>query len=129
MVHRMGIGIMSWFCLAGISGGKRVLLTDARHLDDPHLSRPECRRTELSPEEDILKEREWAWLQICATYNCLMGMAKIGRRWLSDTAKCRNIYFYHPNLLKPCSLNQSMKALTISHRCYHPFPRKYVKRL
>ena len=44
-----------------------VLLTDAWHLDGLHLSRPECRRTEPSPKEVILKEEKWAWLQICAT--------------------------------------------------------------
>ena len=35
----------------------RVLLTDAWHLDDLHRSRPECRRTELSPDEFILRDR------------------------------------------------------------------------
>ena len=33
------------------------LLTDAWHLDDLHRSRPECRRTELSPDEFILRDR------------------------------------------------------------------------
>ena len=34
-----------------------VLLTDAWHLDDLHRSRPECRRTELSPDEFIFRDR------------------------------------------------------------------------
>ena len=33
------------------------LLTDARHLDVLHRSRPDCRRTELSPDEFILRDR------------------------------------------------------------------------
>ena len=34
-----------------------VVLTEAWHLDDLHLSRPESRRTELSPGEFIFQER------------------------------------------------------------------------
>ena len=33
------------------------LLTDAWHLDVLHRSRPECRRTELSPDKFILRDR------------------------------------------------------------------------
>lgn len=49
-----------------------VLLTDAWHLDDLHLSRPECRRTEPSPKGVILKERSGLGYKYVQTYNCLM---------------------------------------------------------
>ena len=35
----------------------RGLLTDAWHFDVLHRSRPECRRTELSPDEFIMRDR------------------------------------------------------------------------
>ena len=56
MIEEMGaeVGGRLWArCVHGVG----ALLTDARHLDDLHLSRPECRRTDLSPNEFILEER------------------------------------------------------------------------
>ena len=44
--------------LARCADGVGALLTDARHLNNLHLSRPECRRTDLSPNEFILEETE-----------------------------------------------------------------------
>ena len=57
MIKEMGPGVVGRL-LARCGGGMGALLTDARHLDDLHLSRPECRRTDLSPNEFILEERE-----------------------------------------------------------------------
>ena len=56
MIEEMGAGIVG-LSLACCVNGVGALLTDARHLDDLHHSRPECRRTDLSPNEFILEER------------------------------------------------------------------------
>ena len=60
----MDAGIIGWVVGRGV-GGMGALLTDAGHLDDIHLSRPECRRTERSPDEFIFEREKWTWLQIC----------------------------------------------------------------
>ena len=52
MICRMDAGIIWPGCWP--SGGT---LTDAWHLDDLHLLRPEYERTEISPGEFILEER------------------------------------------------------------------------
>ena len=106
-----------------------MLLTDAWHLDDLHLSRPECRRTEPSPKEVILKERSGlGYKYVQRTYNCLMGMAKFGRRWLSDIANAETSIFI-ARTFETMHLQPVNEAWTFPHRCYHPFPRNYVKRL
>lgn len=53
----MEAGVIGWVVGRGV-GGMGALLTDAWHVDDLHLSPPECRRTELRPNEFIFEERE-----------------------------------------------------------------------
>ena len=57
MIKEMGAGVVGRLLAWGV-GGMGALLTDAWHLDDLHLLRPECRRTDLSPNKFILEERE-----------------------------------------------------------------------
>ena len=54
---------------------------------------------------------------------------KLGEGGCVQSRDAETSIFIHPELLKPCTFDQSIKPLTFSHRYCRPVPRSYVKRL
>lgn len=110
-----------------------VLLTDAWHLGDLHRSRPECRRTESSPDGIMFKERGGLGYKYeCNRIVLSDCIAKIGlglgQRWLCEVANAQaSIFIIRPS--KTMRPQPVINRLTISHRYNEPVPRNYVKRL